>query len=214
MQKQMKLITTAGVLGLFLVGNYAFDLLGKLGAGIVSAVLTGQLTAEAMNGELYAAIGKQALPFLVMMMIGTALLSWSRGKNTALAATAPEWAAAAPERKATEWAIFGGLMLFAGLYNLVVPIYFGFQDLVAGLSSPESAGYVLKAVLPNYLVLVVQIIVGIWLMIGMKTKETPVVEAVVPVEEGEAEAEATISHTEAVSAVEDASEAEETNKAL
>lgn len=182
MQKQMKLITTAGILGLFLVANYAFELLGKIGAGIFSAVLTGQLTPESWNSELYAAIGTQSLPFLLMIVMGAGLIMWGKGKDKALTATDPEWAVSAPERKATKLAVVGGLLAFAGFYNLFVPIFFGFGDLVAGLSSPESSGYVLQAVLPNYVVLLVQMALGIWMVIGKKENGNPVVMADVPVE--------------------------------
>jgi len=193
MHKQMKLITTAGILGLFLVSNYVFEFLGKIGAGIFSAVLTGQLTQEAWNTELYTAIWTQSLPFLVMIAIGGVLIQWAGGKNKALEATEPEWAYSAPQRKETNLAVVGGLLAFAGLYNLAVPIYFGFGDLMAGLSSPESSGYVLKAVLPNYAVLLVQIALGIWLMIGRKASVTLIAETPAPAEaeavnEGEEEA--------------------------
>ncbi len=183
MKKQMKLITTAGILGLFLVANYAFELAGKIGAGIFSAVLTGQLTPEAWNNELYTAIGTQSLPFVLMMGIGVVLIIWEKAKNRALTATDPEWEASAPERKAAKLAVVGGLLAISGFYNLFVPIYFGFGDLISGLSSPESSGYVLKAVLPNYVVLLIQMAVGIWLVIGKKAEEDHTVEAEVPVEE-------------------------------
>lgn len=176
MQKQMKLITTAGILGLFLVANYAFELAGKIGAGIFSAVLTGQLTAEAWNSELYAAIGTQSLPFLLMMVMGVVLIQWEKAKNRTLTATDPEWEASAPERKAAKLAVVGGLLAITGFYNLFVPIYFGFGDLISGLSSPESSGYVLKAVLPNYVVLLTQMAVGIWLVIGKRAEGNHAVE--------------------------------------
>ncbi len=182
MQKQMKLIMTAGILGLFLVSNYIFEFLGKIGAGLFSAVLTGQLPAEAWNTELYTAIWTQALPFLVMIAIGGVLIQWASGKNKAVEAVEPDWAYSAPQRKDTKMAVVGGLLFFAGLYNLAVPIYFGFGDLMAGLSSPESSGYVLKAVLPNYSVLLVQMALGIWLLIGRKTPVMPVVETPIPVQ--------------------------------
>lgn len=179
MYKQMKLATAAGILGLFLVINYVFEFLSKIGAGIFSAVLTGQLTQEAWTSELFTAIWTQSLPFLVMIAIGAVLLVWANGKDSALEAADPEWAATAPLRKATKLAAVGGLLAFAGLYNLAVPIYFGFGDLMAGLSSPESSGYVLKAVLPNYVVLLIQIGLGLWLMLGRKEPEMAVPAATV-----------------------------------
>lgn len=179
MYKQMKLATAAGILGLFLVINYVFEFLSKIGAGIFSAVLTGQLTQEAWTSELFTAIWTQSLPFLVMIAIGAVLLVWANGKDSALEAADPEWAATAPLRKATKLATVGGLLAFAGLYNLAVPIYFGFGDLMAGLSSPESSGYVLKAVLPNYVVLLIQIGLGLWLMLGRKEPEMAVPAATV-----------------------------------
>lgn len=180
MHKQMKLVTTAEILGLFLAINYLFELLSKIGAGIFSAVLTEQLTAEAWTGELYTAIWMQSLPFLVMIAIGVLLLLWARSKSRSLGDVSPEWALSAPLRRDTDLAVVGGLLAFAGLYNLGVPIYFGFEDLVAGLSAPDNAGYVLKAVLPNYTVLLVEIILGLWLMFGRKTPLAPVAEVHVP----------------------------------
>lgn len=183
MHKQMKLVTTAEILGLFLAINYLFELLSKIGAGIFSAVLTGQLTAEAWTGELYTAIWMQSIPFLIMIAVGGVLIQWAKNKSSSLADVSPEWALSAPLRRDTDLAVVGGLLVFAGLYNLAVPIYFGFEDLVAGLSAPENAGYVLKAVLPNYTVLLVEIILGLWLMFGRKTPKEAVVEVHVPVRE-------------------------------
>lgn len=168
MHKQMKLITTAGILGLFLVGNYAFEFLSKIGAGILSAVLTEQLTAEAWNGELFAAIGQQSVPFLLMMVMGAVLIQWSKSKGKALEAEDAGWAESAFQRKVTGLAIVGGLLGFAGFYNLFLPIYFGYQDLIMAFSSPEGVDYVLKAVLPNYVILLVQIALGIWMVLGKK----------------------------------------------
>jgi len=51
MQKQMKLITTGKILGLFLVANYIFDILSKIGASLMSAVISQQLISL-KNGEL------------------------------------------------------------------------------------------------------------------------------------------------------------------
>lgn len=227
MNKQVKLVTAAGILGLFLIGNYAFEFLSKIGAGVLSAVLTGQLPAEAWNSELYTAIWQQSVPFLLMIIIGAALTVWSSGKDKVLAESEADWAATAADRKVGNLAVVGGLLAFSGFYALFVPLYFGYKDLFAALSSPDSVDYVLKAVLPNYAVLLMQIALGVWLAVGVKAA-APAMEAAAPAEQigaatdttetetadGDAEESAEADGSEAVAVAEEPVVAEEVNKVL
>lgn len=188
MQKKMKLITTGGILGVFVVWNYIFEWLSKIGASIVSAVLSEQLPAEAWNSQLYGAIAKQSLPFVLMMLLGAALIYWSRAKDKALAAENPDWAAAAPERKAAQLAAAGGILSAVAVFALILPTYMNFQDLIMAFSSPEGVNYIMKMMVPNYTVLLIQLVLGLWMVFGVKIGVVPVSAA--PEENGETEPEA------------------------
>ncbi len=199
MQKQMKLITTGKILGLFLVANYIFDILSKIGASLMSAVISQQLPAEAWNSELYSAVAKQSLPFVLMILAGTALLSWSDTKDKALAMESSQWAESAPGRKELELAVVGALLAVFGFFNIFLPVFMGFEDLMMAFASPEGVDYITKMILPNFAVLLVQMLVGIWMIIGVKTKrvEAPVLAATEEVNEECAESHAHCNNCDA-----------------
>lgn len=174
MQKKMKLITTGSVLGVFVLWNYIFEWLSKIGASIVSAVLSEQLPAEAWNSQLYGAIAKQSLPFILMMILGAALIYWSKAKDKALAAENVEWAESSEQRKAAQMASAGGVLAAVAVFALVLPTYMNFQDLVMAFSSPEGVDYIMKMMVPNYIVLLAQLILGLWMVFGIKEKSVSV----------------------------------------
>lgn len=189
MQKKMKLITTGGILGVFVLWNYIFEWLSKIGASIVSAVLSEQLPAEAWNSQLYGAIAKQSVPFVLMMILGAALIYWSRSKDKALAVENAEWAESAEQRRIMGLASAGGILAAVAVFAIFLPTYMSFQDLVMAFSSPEGVDYIMKMMVPNYVVLLSQLILGLWMVFGIKEKAAAVND--VQEEVGEAESECT-----------------------
>jgi len=187
MQKKMKLITTGGILGVFVLWNYIFEWLSKIGASIVSAVLSEQLPAEAWNSQLYGAIAKQSVPFVLMMILGAALIYWSRSKDKALAVENAEWAESAEQRRTMGLASAGGILAAVAVFAIFLPTYMSFQDLVMAFSSPEGVDYIMKMMVPNYVVLLSQLILGLWMVFGIKEKAAAVndVQEEVGEEEGE-----------------------------
>lgn len=173
MQKKMKLITTGGVLGVFVMWNYIFEWLSKIGASIVSAVISEQLPTEAWNSQLYGAIAKQSLPFIVMILLGVALIYWSRSKDKALAVDNEAWASEAAQRKEMQLAAAGGILAAVAVFALVLPTYMNFQDIMMAFSSPEGINYIVKMLVPNYTVLLAQLLVGLWMVFGVKGKPAP-----------------------------------------
>ncbi len=174
MQKKMKLITTGGILGVFVVWNYIFEWLSKIGASIVSAVISEQLPAEAWNSQLYGAIAKQSLPFILMILLGAGLIYWSQAKDKALASENEAWASGAGERKEMQLGAAGAILAAVAVFALFLPTYMNFQDMVMAFSSPEGVDYILKMLVPNYTVLLAQLLVGLWMAFGVKGKAAPV----------------------------------------
>lgn len=168
MQKSYRVLMAARVTGLFLAFSNLFELAARIGAGIVSAVWAEQLPADAWTPDLFEAIARQSAPFIGMAALGGLLVYWSRtaeGKQ--------ETGVLPAELQRTALAVTGGLMAAAGFYNLFLPLVMGYKELAAGLASPESVGYVIKAVLPNYVVLLTEMALGLWLVLGNEPKPLP-----------------------------------------